>query len=196
LDEDVCTQCEVSSQQPYDVDAVLKELSWYFIPLEDVRGEVEEAKDAEEFKTLCNLCRAYWISDSYYHEKLQVPLSHEDPNSLDEWDDLAKYALGIHQRSKRLTQAMALLKVTDIICHSVRQGAEAIEKSMRMSDNVRMYKILFTLFLLDRQGRNTSKMERDLIRDWRKQFSIRELAFIADRSTSTIHDIIGYQQTT
>lgn len=68
MDKDVCTQCDVSSQEPYDVDAILKELSIYFIPLEDVKEEVEEAKDEEALKTLCNFCRGYQIADIYYHK--------------------------------------------------------------------------------------------------------------------------------
>ncbi len=47
MDKDVCTQCEVSSQESYDVNAILNDLSIYFIPLEDVKEEVEEAKDEE-----------------------------------------------------------------------------------------------------------------------------------------------------
>lgn len=192
LDNDVCTQCEIGRQEPYDVDAVLRELSLYFIPREDVMGEVEKAKSDETLKTLCNMCRGYRIADTYYHKKLNVPSLHEDLSAMDAWDDLTKFAVGIHQRSHRLTQARAFLKVADVIFHSPGEGVEAFEKSLRMSNNVRMYKILFTLLLLDRKERNTSELERDLIRDWRKQFSIRELAFIADRSTATIHDIVEY----
>lgn len=71
----------------------MKELSRYFISREDVRGEVEGAKDEEAFKTLCNLCRAYQVASTYNHRKLNVPSLHNDPNDMGTWDDLSKSPL-------------------------------------------------------------------------------------------------------
>lgn len=97
---------------------------------------------------------------------------------MDEWDNLTKFAVGIHNRSHRITQARAFLKVADVIFGSPSEGVEAFEKSRRMSSNVRMYKILFTLLILERKERKTSSA-RALVEHSHSTFRSLQLAVLS-----------------